>query len=147
MRQEGKIQYYGISSYAGFRVSHKEPHYIGLDEMVQLAEKVGGKDHGLRYLCMPLNIVMMEPLLEKHQTTLKSAQGDSKEVIFKSTLEKANELKLNVMTASPFLSGFLLQTPLPTTILRNRYIPVKHMNLIRYARPDLAPCLWNASSQ
>lgn len=78
-----------------------------------------------------MNLVMMEPLLEKHQTSAKNTDSTSKELVFKSTLEKAKELQLNVMLASPFLSGFLLQTPLPIAVLRNRYIPVKHINLLR----------------
>lgn len=131
LRGQGKLNYYGISTYAGLRVDHHHPSYLMLDDILKAAEKAGGKDHGLKYLSLPMNLVMTEPLLEKHQPSRANEHKDSKEIIFKSTLEKINELQLNAMITQPFLSGFLLQTPLPTSVFRSRYIPVKQINLLR----------------
>ena len=128
MRQNGKIVYYGVSSFAGFRSDTKSVSFLGLEDLNEIAVKVGGVNHGFRYICTPLNVVMMEPFLEKHQP--KVLEGKN-EVEFKSTLKLASELKLNVMTSSPFMSGFLHQIPLPTSTFKSRYLAVKHLNLLR----------------
>lgn len=145
LRSQGKINYYGIATYAGLRVDHRHMSYIALDDIVNAAEKAGGMNHGLRYISLPMNIAMTEPLLDKHQSS-KVSDGSS-EVHFKSTLDKLNELKLNAMITQPFMAGYLLQTPLPTSIFRSRYIPVKHINMLRYEHDNLDRCRTTASSQ
>jgi hypothetical protein len=91
---------------------------LSLSKLLQIAKSVGGDKHGFAYISTPLNVAMMEPFLEKNQ------DGES-------LLGLSAKLGINVMTSSPFLSGFLLQTPLPTTVFHSRYLPVKHLNLIR----------------
>lgn len=131
LRREGKITYYGMSTYAGLRVDHRHPAYISLDDILYAAKQAGGENHGFKYVCLPMNLMMTEPLLEKHQSRPKEKQEALNEVEFVSTLEKLNELQINAMISQPFLSGFLLQTPLPTSVFRSRYIPVKQLNLLR----------------
>jgi hypothetical protein len=132
LRAEKKIVRYGIASWAGFRVPTREKTHLPLHDLMRLAERVGGSNHGLRYISFPLNIVMLESLLCKDQAVPSEGRSQgSLEVTLKSTLRVASDNKLNVVTSSPFLSGFLLQTPLPATEMKSRYVPVKHLNLIR----------------
>jgi hypothetical protein len=134
LRADQKIKNYGIASWTGFRVSSREKTHLQLHDLMRLAERVGGSTHGLRYLSFPLNIVMMEALLCKDQAVPKADRpSGSKEVSLQSTLRVATDHRLNVITSSPFLSGFLLQTPLPATEMKSRYVPVKHLNLLRYS--------------
>lgn len=128
LRSRGKINYYGVSSFAGFRVGSSDASFIGLQDLKRAAERVGGRSNGFQYISTPLNVAMMEPLLEKNQP--KTAEGKN-EVELKSALKLASELQLNVMTTSPFMSGFLHQVPLPTAVMKSRYLAVKHLNLIR----------------
>ena len=43
LRSQGKINYYGIATYAGLRVDHRHMSYIALDDIVKAAEKAIAK--------------------------------------------------------------------------------------------------------
>lgn len=127
---QGRIKYYGIASHRAFRCDRTESEYLSLEQLLTLAEKIGGPNHGFRYITVPVNLAMLEPVLLKQQY-LPSPEPNSKELKATSTLQAASQLKLNVMTTQPFMNGYMLQTPLPTEEFSSRYLPVKHLNLIR----------------
>jgi aryl-alcohol dehydrogenase-like predicted oxidoreductase len=49
-RENNKIRCYGMATWTCFRVRPEEKEYLSLEEVVKLAEKVGGKKHGFRFI-------------------------------------------------------------------------------------------------
>ncbi|MGY5151604.1 MAG: aldo/keto reductase [Candidatus Nitrosopumilus sp. bin_6a] len=99
-RKEGKIKFYGMATWECFRVTKENPQYLSLEETVNLAKKVGGENHGFRFIQLPYNMNFDQALLSKNQTL-----GD-KQV---SILESAVMLGIGVFTSVPFMQGRLLQ--------------------------------------
>jgi aryl-alcohol dehydrogenase-like predicted oxidoreductase len=66
-RAAGKISAYGCATWNGFRVPAAAPDHLELEELLGLAEAVGGKEHGFRWLQLPLNLAMPEAFLAPTQ--------------------------------------------------------------------------------
>ena len=98
-RKEGKIRFFGMATWECFRVSPDNPQYLSLEETVKMAKKVGGENHGFRFIQLPFNLYYDQALLTKNQTF------DGKQV---STLEAAVSLDIGVFTSVPFMQGRLL---------------------------------------
>jgi len=99
-RNEGKIKFYGMATWDCFRVSSDDPQYLSLEDTVDMAKKIGGDDHGFRFIQLPFNLYYDQALLGKTQTS------GSKPV---SVLESATRLGIGVFTSVPFMQGRLLQ--------------------------------------
>jgi len=99
-RKEGKIKFYGMATWECFRVTSDNPQYLSLEEIVALAKKIGGDDHGFRFVQLPFNMYYDQALLTKNQT-LSSQPA--------SFLESATKLGIGVFTSVPFMQGRLLQ--------------------------------------
>lgn len=67
---------------------------------------------------MPINILMPEAFAEQY-------------IGGQSFLNVAEELKLNVVSNSPLLSGSLINIPLPSNLLKCNNNGAKHLQLIR----------------
>ncbi len=98
-RDEGKIKFYGMATWECFRVAKDNPHYLSLEETVNLAKKIGGENHGFRFIQLPFNMHYDQALLGKNQLL------ESKQV---SILEAAASLGIGVFTSVPFMQGRLL---------------------------------------
>ena len=61
-RGEGKLRYYGVATWNGFRVEENALGYHSLDRMVELAREAGGDNHGFRFIQLPLNLAMPEAI-------------------------------------------------------------------------------------
>lgn len=107
-RAEGKIKFYGMATWECFRTQdHNSPQYLSLADVVALATKVGGKDHGFRFIQMPFNMYYGEALIAKTQSLKQdSGQADARYI---SALEAANLLGIGVFTSVPMMQGRLLQ--------------------------------------
>jgi aryl-alcohol dehydrogenase-like predicted oxidoreductase len=66
-RKEGKIKFYGLATWECFRVTSDSPQYLSLQETVKLAQKVGGDNHGFRFIQLPFNMHYDQALLKKNQ--------------------------------------------------------------------------------
>ena len=97
-RADGKINFYGVATWNGFRVTPEKPEYHSLERFVQIASQVGGKDHGFRFIQVPHNLAMPEAYLVPNQ----SANGKAV-----STLQAANDLGVSVMISGSILQGQL----------------------------------------
>lgn len=104
-RAEGKIRYYGMATWECFRVDDSSPLYLSLADICGMAEEVGGKDHGFRFVQMPFNLYYDQALLKKNQTV---GRGGEKRHL--SALDAASELGIGVFTSVPFMQGRLLQS-------------------------------------
>ena len=98
-RDEGKIQFYGMATWECFRVSNDNPQYLSLEDTVKMAEKIGGENHGFRFIQLPFNMYYYQALLGKNQ--LIGTENVS-------ILEAAVKLEIGVFTSVPFMQGRLL---------------------------------------
>ena len=98
-RKDGKIKFYGMATWECFRVTEENPLFLQLSEVMDLAMKVGGIDHGFRFIQLPFNLMFDQAYLTKNHTI------NEKTVSF---LEAAQMFNLGVFTSVPLLQGKLL---------------------------------------
>ena len=61
-RSDGKLAYYGVATWNGFRAAPDSPNHHSLERMFEIAREVGGDDHGFRFIQLPFNLAMQEGL-------------------------------------------------------------------------------------
>ena len=98
-RNEGKIKFYGMATWECFRVKNNDPQYLLLEDIVAMAKKIGGDEHGFKFIQLPYNMNYDQALLGKNQLI------QNKPV---SILESAVTLGIGVFTSVPFMQGRLL---------------------------------------
>ena len=65
MVNKGKIRNYGIGTYSSLRVKPSEHKmHLNIENVVKIAEKVAGKEHHMRYVQVPINVLMPEAFVE-----------------------------------------------------------------------------------
>ncbi len=62
LRKEGRIRCWGIATLDGFRVDAKGRTMLELQELLDLAQGVGGTDHGFRVLQLPFSLGQLDLL-------------------------------------------------------------------------------------
>ena len=95
-RAAGRIQFYGVATWNGFRVQEGARGYHSLERMFELAREAGGGDHGFRFVQLPFNLAMPEALVSENQTY----QG-----AHVSLLEAAKALGVTVVASASILQG------------------------------------------
>lgn len=104
-RSRSKIRFYGMATWTCFRVPQNERHYLSLEEMVNIAQEVGGKDHGFRFIQLPYNLAYREAYLLINQ----SVRNDNNLTI----LQACNKLNIGVFTSVPLLQTKLFEAKIP----------------------------------
>jgi aryl-alcohol dehydrogenase-like predicted oxidoreductase len=104
-RSSNKIKYYGMATWTCFRVHQNNRDYLSLEETVKVAENVGGKHHGFRFIQLPYNLVYSEAILIKNQDV-----GSIKNL---TILEAAERLNIGVFTSIPLFQSRLLDANIP----------------------------------
>lgn len=104
-RSNNKIRYYGMATWTCFRVTPDNKEYLSLEEVVKLAEKIGGNEHGFRFIQLPYNLAYSEALVLKNQTV-----GAEKNL---NILEAAARLHIGIFTSIPLFQGQLLRASIP----------------------------------
>jgi aryl-alcohol dehydrogenase-like predicted oxidoreductase len=99
MRTEGKIRYYGMATWECYRVSKDNPQHLSLHDTVELAKKMGGQNHGFRFIQLPYNLYYDQAFM------LKSQSVSGQDV---SVLDAASSLGIGVFTSVPLMQGRLL---------------------------------------
>jgi aryl-alcohol dehydrogenase-like predicted oxidoreductase len=61
-RSQGKLAYYGVATWNGFRVAAESGGHHSLVRMEQIAHEVGGDANGFRFIQLPYNLAMPEAL-------------------------------------------------------------------------------------
>jgi aryl-alcohol dehydrogenase-like predicted oxidoreductase len=92
----GKIQYYGMATWNGFRQEAKARDAMQLAEITQLAHDVAGDQHRFRFVQLPFNLGMTEAL------TLGNQSVDGKT---KTAMEAASDLGVTLMASASLLQG------------------------------------------
>ncbi len=96
---QGKIQYYGLATWMAFREAETAGESVSLEKLVQLAQKVAGKDHHLKVIQLPYNLAMLEAISIHSQ----SFEGKKYPI-----LPAANYHGISVMVSAPLLQGQLV---------------------------------------
>ena len=93
---DGKIQFYGMATWNGFRQEARARDSMQLAEIEQLAREVGGAKHRFRFVQLPFNLAMTEALTLGNQ----SVEGRNKTV-----MEAAGELGITLIASASLLQG------------------------------------------
>jgi aryl-alcohol dehydrogenase-like predicted oxidoreductase len=97
-RAAGKINFYGVATWNGFRVPPEDPAYHSLERFANIARQVGGEANGFRFIQLPYNLAMPEAYLLKNQ----AVQGK-----VYAPVEAAEKLGITVMCSASILQGKL----------------------------------------
>ncbi|MBZ5540912.1 MAG: aldo/keto reductase [Acidobacteriia bacterium] len=92
----GKIQYYGMATWNGFRQEAKERDAMQLAEIAQLARDIAGEKHRFRFVQLPFNLAMTEALTLGNQTVEGKAR---------TMAEAADELDVTLIASASLLQG------------------------------------------
>lgn len=105
-RSQNKIRYYGMATWTCFRVPPDSREYLSLEQAVKVAESVGGKNHGFRFVQLPYNLAYSEALLLKNQSAGPASSS-------LTILEAAAKLNVGIFTSIPLFQGRLLRAEIP----------------------------------
>jgi aryl-alcohol dehydrogenase-like predicted oxidoreductase len=101
--REGKIKAYGIAVWNAFTYEEGNSEYINLEEVYDVARKVGGVNHHFKYIQLPFNIAKTNAYTIANQ---KMSDGN-----YYTPLQVAHKLGLGVMSSSSLLQMHLFQKP------------------------------------
>lgn len=136
-RQEGKIKFYGLATWDCFRTTQDNPMYFSLKEIVELAQDVGGQEHGFRFVQLPFNLYFDQAYMQKNQPV------NSTNVSF---LDAAKNFGIGVFTSVPFMQGRLL-APGVMPDFENLSPPLRALQFIRSTPGVLAPLVGQKSHE
>eukprot|EP01023_Acetabularia_acetabulum_P009371 TRINITY_DN14197_c0_g1_i1.p1 TRINITY_DN14197_c0_g1~~TRINITY_DN14197_c0_g1_i1.p1 ORF type:complete len:369 (-),score=55.37 TRINITY_DN14197_c0_g1_i1:334-1440(-) len=77
LRSKNKIRAYGMATWACFRSPPNSEQHLSLQAVVELAQQVGGINHGFRYIQIPINFGMPEAWKERWQITANQTYSSS----------------------------------------------------------------------
>ena len=137
-RKEGKIRFYGLATWECFRATSDNSMFLSLEDVVKLAQDVGGNDHGFRFIQLPFNLHFDQAMLLKNQTV----SGKQK-----SILDSANELGIGVFTSVPLMQGKLLEWAKSKPLFTTSSPSVGLLQFIRSTPGVLAPLIGQKSSE
>ncbi|KAA6425596.1 MAG: hypothetical protein FRX49_04493 [Trebouxia sp. A1-2] len=112
-RNKGLIRAYGLATWDCFRKAPGSAGYLSLLSIVQLAQQVGGVDHGFRYVQLPINVAMPEAWRDKWQPMPIAMPLPDAEVVTESMgslVEAAGKLQLGIFASGPLQEAALLQS-------------------------------------
>jgi aryl-alcohol dehydrogenase-like predicted oxidoreductase len=92
----GKIQFYGLATWNGFRQEAKSHEAMQLAELAQIAADIAGEKHRFRFVQLPFNMGMTEALTLGNQ----SIGGKDRTV-----MEAASELGITLVASASLLQG------------------------------------------
>ena len=92
----GKIQFYGMATWNGFRQPARARDAMELAEFAQIARDVAGEKHRFRFVQLPFNLGMTEALTLGNQTI------DGRE---RTIMEAASELGITLIASASLLQG------------------------------------------
>jgi aryl-alcohol dehydrogenase-like predicted oxidoreductase len=95
-RKQGKLQFYGVATWSGFRATSNAARNHSLVRMVEIAREVGGEQHGFRFIQLPVNLAMQEALSTLNETL------DGEPV---SVVDAAAQLGVTVIASGSMLQG------------------------------------------
>ena len=102
--------------------------------MMDIAERIGGKDNGFKFIQVPIGVMMPEALVENWQHFVHNKGVADEEQQMKPLVSVCNLLRMNIMVSKPVLEGGVRDTKIET--IKNIEDPVaKHLQLVRSMPP------------
>ena len=95
-RADGRLRFYGVATWNGFRAKADTPGHHPLERIWELAREAGGDGHGFRFVQLPFNLAMPEALVSENQTH---------EGARVSLLEAAQALGVTVVASASIMQG------------------------------------------
>ena len=95
-RTQGKLAFYGVATWNGFRAAAGSGNHHSLVRMAELAREIGGEDHGFRFIQLPFNMGMPEA------TTNANEILDGEQI---TVVEAAKRLGVTVVASASLLQG------------------------------------------
>jgi len=135
-RKEGNIRFYGLATWECFRVSKDNSNFLSLTQVIDLAEQVGGKTHGFRFIQLPYNFQFDQALMQKNQSSSSSNQ---------TILESAKQNDIGVFTSVPLMQGKLLEWIRNKPELTHQSPSVNALQFIRSTPGVLSPLVGQKS--
>ena len=124
-RRDGKLRFYGVATWHGFRASTNFRTYHSLARMVEVAREVGGESHGFKFIQLPVNLAMPQAL------TLANHKMDGEQV---SVLGAAHRLGVTVIASGSMMQGRIARA-LPDPVKRALgSLPTDAQTAIQFAR-------------
>ena len=96
----GRIQFYGMATWNGFRQQKSARDAMQLAEIIAIAKEIAGEAHRFRFVQLPFNLAMTEALTVGNQTS------DSTD---KTVMEAAQELGVTLIASASLLQGQVAQ--------------------------------------
>jgi aryl-alcohol dehydrogenase-like predicted oxidoreductase len=131
-RSMDKLRFYGMATWTCFRVPPSNKDYLSLEEVVKLAKKIGGEEHGFRFIQLPYNLAYSEALFLRNQSV-----GSEKNL---TILDAAARLNIGVFTSIPLFQGRLLRANIPDYAGITSQIP-KLLQIVRSSPSVIAPLI------
>lgn len=127
-RKDGKLRYYGMATWNCFRTSSSNKGlYANLQDIVELVEKVCGKENGFKFIQVPINIMHPEAFVESYQ----NFKHESKGIIPVTLTAACSALNINLISSSPLMQGYIVNLPLENSLFNVKHNSSKHIQLIR----------------
>lgn len=101
--RQGKIKAYGIAVWNAFTYDSSNPEYISIEDVYDVACRVGGANHHFKYLQLPFNIAKTHAYSVANQ---KMRDG-----LFYTPLHVAHKLGLGIISSSSLLQMHLFKRP------------------------------------
>ncbi|MGA2484079.1 MAG: aldo/keto reductase [Candidatus Acidiferrales bacterium] len=92
----GKIRFYGMATWNGFRQPCESPVHMELSEFVALASEIAGEKHRFRFVQLPFNLAMTEALTLGNQPMAGQ---------LRTMMETAGELGISLIGSAALLQG------------------------------------------
>lgn len=129
----GRIQYYGMATWNGFRQNASAGDAMQLSEIAGLAKEIAGEQHRFRFVQLPYNLAMTEALTLGNQTI----DGNTK-----TMMEAAGELGITLIASAALLQGQVAQN-LPAFVAEALGLENDVQRALQFARssPGIATAL------
>ena len=137
-RKEGKIRFYGMATWECFRATSDNAMFLSLEDVVKIAQDVGGNDHGFRFIQLPFNLHFDQAMMLKNQSV------NNKQT---SILDSALKLGIGVFTSVPLMQGKLLEWAKSKPIFADASPSVGLLQFIRSTPGVLSPLIGQKSGQ
>ena len=121
-RSEGKLRFYGVATWNGFRIAPDALGYHSLERMLEVARKVGGETHGFRFIQLPLNLAMPEAIPVAEEAEQSGVTVIASASMLQARLSRGIPEQIRVPLGSPKRDSqaaiqFVRSTPGVTTAL------------------------------
>lgn len=106
-RAAGEIAWYGTATWSGYLRPLDDPAALDMERVLGVARAVGGEQHGLRFVQLPVNVAQPEALREPTQRV----GGEPV-----TALEAARRLGLASVASGALAQGKLARAPVPAAL-------------------------------